>query len=185
MSARYEMQLAGEGGQGVVLAAVILAQAAAMHDGKHVAQSASYGPEARGGLTKSELVISDEAIDYPRVVETDLLLAMNQEACDKYFPMLKPDGILIVDSVNVERVPDVRGCRVPITRIAEETTGRAVTANMVAVGVIVGVSGVVSLGAVEAAVAARAPKGTLELNLKALHAGLQAGFGSSTSSQRR
>jgi 2-oxoglutarate ferredoxin oxidoreductase subunit gamma len=174
MNGPYGMQLAGEGGQGVVLAAVILAEAAAMHDGKHAAQSASYGPEARGGLCKSEVVISDEEIDYPKVVEADLLLAMNQEACDKYFPMLKPDGILIVDSVNVERVPDARAYSIPITRIAEETTGRAVTANVVAVGVIVALSGVVSPGAVEAAVAARAPKGTQELNLKALHAGLQA-----------
>jgi 2-oxoglutarate ferredoxin oxidoreductase subunit gamma len=174
MKAPYGMQLAGEGGQGVVLAAVILAEAAAMHDGKHAAQSASYGPEARGGLTKSEVVISAEEIDYPRVVEADLLLAMNQEACDKYLPMLKRDGILIVDSVNVERVPDARAYCIPITRIAEETTGRAVTANVVAVGVIVALSGAVSPGAAEAAVAARAPRGTLELNLKALHAGLQA-----------
>lgn len=173
MSARYGMQLAGEGGQGVVLAAVMLAEAVAMYDGKHAAQSASYGPEARGGLTKSEVVISDEEIDYPKVVEADLLLAMNQEACDKYFPVLKKDGILIVDSVNVEHVPDARAYCIPITRIAEEATGRAVTANVVAVGVIVALSGVVSLGAVEATVAARAPKGTQELNLKALHAGLQ------------
>ena len=174
MSPRYGIELAGEGGQGVVLAAVILAEAAAMHDGKHAAQSASYGPEARGGLTKSEVVISDEEIDYPKVVEADLLLAMNQEACDKYFPTLKRDGILIVDSVNVERVPDARAYSIPITRIAEETTGKAVTANVVAVGAIVALSGAVSPGAVEAAVAARAPKGTRELNLKALHAGLQA-----------
>ena len=174
MSVPYGIQLAGEGGQGVVLAALILAEAAAMYDGKHVAQSAAYGPEARGGLTKSELVISDEEIDYPRVVEADLLLAMNQDACDKYLPMLKKDGVLIVDSVNVERVPDARAHAVPITRIAEEVTGRAVTANVVAVGVIVALSGAVSPGAVEKAVAARAPRGTRELNLQALHAGMEA-----------
>ena len=173
-SVRYGMQLAGEGGQGVVLAAVMLAEAAAMYDGKNAAQSASYGPEARGGLTKSEVVISAEEIDFPKVVEADLLLAMNQDACDKYFPMLKKGGILIVDSVNVERVPDAHAYSIPITRIAEEVTGRAVTANVVAVGVIVGLAGVASLGAIEATVAARAPKGTQELNLKALHAGLQA-----------
>ncbi len=177
MGMRYGMQLAGEGGQGVVLAAVMLAEAAAMHDGRNAAQSASYGPEARGGLTKSEVVISDEEIDYPKVVEADLLLAMNQEACDKYFPRLKKGGILIVDSVNVERVPDARAHRIPITRIAEETTGRAVTANVVAVGVIVALSGAVSLPAIEATVSERAPRGTAELNLKALHAGLAAAGG--------
>ena len=174
MSSPYGIQLAGEGGQGVVLAAVMLAEAAAMHDGRNAAQSASYGPEARGGLTKSEVVVSDDEIDYPKVVEADLLLAMNQDACDKYYPTLKAGGILIVDSVNVERVPDARAYCIPITRIAEEVTGRAVTANVVAVGAIVALSGAVSLEAIQATVAARAPKGTQELNLKALHAGLQA-----------
>jgi len=173
-SSRYGIQLAGEGGQGVLLAAVILAEAAAMHDGKYAAQSASYGPEARGTLVKSEVVIHDEEIDYPHVVEADLLLAMNQDACDQYLPMLKKDGILVVDSVNVQRVPSGRVYSIPITRIAEEVTGRAVTANVVAVGVIVALSGAISPGAAEAAVSARAPKGTAELNLKALHAGLEA-----------
>jgi len=98
---------------------------------------------------------------------------MSQEACDKYFYDLKKDGILIVDSIHVDRVPTTRAYRVPITRIAEEATGKRVTANVVALGLIVGLTGVVSRRAVEAAVATRVPKGTQELNLKALHAGLE------------
>nr|MBC7244819.1 2-oxoacid:acceptor oxidoreductase family protein [Chloroflexota bacterium] len=172
MSKRYGIQLAGEGGQGVVLAAVILAEAAAIHEGKNVAQSASYGPEARGGLTESEVIISDEEIDYPRIVEADLLLAMSQKACDKYFPFLKKGGLLLVDSVNVERVPTADAWQVPITKIAEEATGKSVAANMVALGLIVGLTGVVSIEAIEAAVTARAPRGSEEMNVKALRAGL-------------
>jgi 2-oxoglutarate ferredoxin oxidoreductase subunit gamma len=171
---RYGIQLAGEGGQGVVLAAVILAEAAAIREGKNVAQSASYGPEARGGLTKSEVVISDEEIDYPKVVKADLLLAMNQEACDKYRDQLKEGGILVLDSTNVACPPIGAAVCVPITRLAEEATGRAVTANIVGLGLIVGLTQSVSVESIEAAVAARAPKGTQELNLKALRAGLEA-----------
>lgn len=174
MSKRYEIQLAGEGGQGVVLAAVILAEAAAIHEGKYVAQSASYGPEARGGLTESEVVISDEDIDYPKVVAPDVLLAMNQPACDKYFGSLKQDGLLIVDATHVHSVPTPRAHAIPITQIAEEATGRTVSANVVALGAIVALTGVVSSKAIEAAVVARAPKGTQEVNLKALRAGMQA-----------
>jgi 2-oxoglutarate ferredoxin oxidoreductase subunit gamma len=173
MGKRYEIQLAGEGGQGVVLAAVILAEAAAVQEGKNVAQSASYGPEARGGLTESEVIISDEEIDYPRVVAADVLLAMSQKACDAYSPFLKEDGLLIVDSVQVERTPRADAYRVPMTQIAEEATGKAVTANMVALGLLVGLTGVVSIPAIEAAVVARSPKGTEALNVKALHAGLE------------
>jgi 2-oxoglutarate ferredoxin oxidoreductase subunit gamma len=180
MSTRYELQLAGEGGQGLILAGIILAEAAAIFDGKNAAQAQSYGPEARGGASLSEVVIADEEIDYPKVMEADLLLAMSQEACDKYFYELKKDGLLIVDSVNVDRVPTTRALSVPITQIAEDATGRRITANMVALGVIVGLTNVVSRQAIEAAVAARAPKGTLELNVKALQAGFAAADGMKT-----
>ena len=175
MNRRYEIRLAGEGGQGLILAAVILAEAAAVGDGQNVAQTQSYGPEARGGASTSEVVISDGEIDYPRVVEADLLLAMTQEACDRYCHELKKNGVLIVDSILVDRVPTGRVYRVPITKIAEESTGRRVTANVVALGLIVGLTSVVAREAIESALAARVPRGTQELNLKALHAGLEVG----------
>jgi 2-oxoglutarate ferredoxin oxidoreductase subunit gamma len=174
VSTRYEIRLAGEGGQGLILAGVILAEAAATGDGKNVAQTQSYGPEARGGASKAEVVISNEEIDYPKVVEADLLLAMSQEACDKYCHDLRKDGILIVDSILVGPVPDASAYRVPITKIAEEATGRRVSANVVALGLIVGLSDIVSREAIETALARRVPKGTQELNLKALNAGLEA-----------
>ncbi len=85
MSDRYEIRLAGEGGQGMILAGLILAEAAAIYAGKNAVQTQSYGPEARGGASKAEVVISDGEIDYPKVMDADVLLAMGQEACDKYY----------------------------------------------------------------------------------------------------
>ena len=173
MGERYEVRLAGSGGQGLILAGLILAEAAAIYDHKNACQTQSYGPEARGGASKSEVVIDTEGIDYPKVISADALLAMSQEACDKYFHDLKRDGLLIVDSVHVQRVPTTKAYRIPITQIAEETTGHAITANIVGLGILTGLSGVVSREALEAAVSARAPRGTTEINLSALAAGFE------------
>jgi 2-oxoglutarate ferredoxin oxidoreductase subunit gamma len=173
MGKRYEIRLAGAGGQGMILAGLILAEAAAIHDGKNASQSQSYGAEARGGASRAEVIISDSEIIYPKVTSADLLLCMSQEACDRYAHELKEDGVLIVDSVNVERVPTDRAYRVPITKIAEAATGRRITANMVGLGLVVGLTGVVSKESTQTAVSARAPKGTEEMNLKALAAGLE------------
>jgi 2-oxoglutarate ferredoxin oxidoreductase subunit gamma len=168
---RFEIRLAGAGGQGMILAGLILAEAAAIYDGKNAIQTQSYGPEARGGASGSEVVISEGRIHYPKVMSPDVLLAMSQEACDKFFYSLKSDGLLIVDSGFVERVPTSRAIVLPITEIAREATGRAITANIVALGLIGGLTGVISRGALEKAVSARVPKGTIELNLQAVAAG--------------
>ncbi len=173
MSERYEIRLAGEGGQGMILAGLILAEAAAIYAGKNAIQTQSYGPEARGGASKSEVVISDGEIDYPKVMEADVLVAMSQEACDKYFYDVKKEGLLIVDTDKVGRVPTNRAVRVSITRLAIETTGKSIVANVVALGLLVGLTGIVSSESVEKAVLARAPKGTEEINRQALLAGLK------------
>ncbi|MFH1086472.1 MAG: 2-oxoacid:acceptor oxidoreductase family protein [Chloroflexota bacterium] len=171
MGNRVEILLAGSGGQGLILAGLILAEAAVIHDHKNACQTQSYGPEARGGASKSEVVIDTGEIDYPKVISADVLMALTQEACDKYSGELKRDGLLIVDAMYVDHVPNPRAYKLPITKVAEQTTGRAITANMVGLGVLAGLTGVVSRQALEAAVAARAPKGTAEINLKALEAG--------------
>ena len=173
MEGRIEVRLAGEGGQGLILAGVILAEAAAVYDGLHATQTEVYGPEARGGASRSEVVISGEPIDYPKVIAADILLAMSQEACDRYGSSLKREGMLIVDAAHVTRLPLEReAIQAPITRLAEEVTGRRITANVVALGVLVGLTELVSEEAIEAAVRARAPRGTEDLNLRALAAGL-------------
>lgn len=172
---RYEIRLSGAGGQGMILAGVILAEAAAIYDGKNATQSQSYGPEARGGASKSEVIISDEDIFYPKATNIDLLLALTQESCDKYIRDLKPDGILVVDKDLVQNLPSGKYTifTVPITQIAQEKVGKVIVANIVALGVIVALSGVVSESAIESAVLARVPRGTEELNRKALRAGFE------------
>ena len=171
---RKEIRLAGEGGQGMILAGIILADAAAIYDNKNATQTQSYGPEARGGASKAEVVIDQGEIDHPEVILADVLVAMSQEACDKYAGNLKKDGILIVDQERVGRVPSNRAIKVPITRLAQESSGKSITANVVALGVLVGLTGVVSRQAITQAVAARAPKGTEDMNQAALSAGFAA-----------
>jgi 2-oxoglutarate ferredoxin oxidoreductase subunit gamma len=171
---RIEIRLAGEGGQGMILAGIILAEAAAIYDNKNAIQIQSYGPEARGGASKAEVVIAQGEIDYPEVINADVLVAMSQEACDKYSGNLKKDGLLIVDQERVGRVPSSRAIKVPITRLAQESSGKNITASVVALGVLVGLTNVVSRQAIIQAVAARAPKGTEEMNRAALSAGFAA-----------
>lgn len=174
---RTEVRLAGEGGQGMILAGIILAEAAAIYDGLQVVQSQSYGPEARGGASKSEVILSNEPIDFPEVIDADILITLSQEAYNKFAPDLKPEGLLIIDTDNVEELLHPNAVRLPITTISKETTGRAITANTVTLGVLVELTGIVSKGAISQAVAARAPRGTKEINLAALEAGFEAAKG--------
>ncbi len=173
-SNRKEIRLAGEGGQGMILAGIILAEAAAIFDDKYAVQTQSYGPEARGGASKAEVIIDTEEIDYPEAISADVLVALSQEACDKYAANLKKDGLLIVDADKVGRVPFSSAVKVPILHMAVETTGKAITANVVALGLLVGLTGVVSREALQKAVVARAPKGTEEINLLGLEVGYKA-----------
>jgi 2-oxoglutarate ferredoxin oxidoreductase subunit gamma len=173
LAPRTEIRLASEGGQGMILAGIILAEAASIYDGKNAVQTQSYGPEARGGASKSEVVLSSGEIDHPEVLVADILVALSDEAYRKFASNVKPGGLVIVDEQKVTN-PDERAVKVPITRIALETTGREITANTVALGVLVGLSGIVSREAIEKAVQARAPRGTEEMNRKALEAGFEA-----------
>ena len=168
---RYEIRLAGEGGQGMILAGVILAEAAAVHDGLNAVQTQSYGPEARGGASRSEVIVARGEVDYPKVMDADFLLCMSQEACDKFYTQVKEDGWILVDASNVTRVPSHRAVALPISDLAEEVTGRRITASMVGLGLVGGLSGIVSREALDKAVADRVPTGTEEINLKALAAG--------------
>ncbi len=173
-SARYEIRFSGSGGQGIITAAVILADAVGSFDGRYVCQTQSYGPEARGGKSKAEVVISDSPIDYPKALRVDLLLAMTQAACDAYFFDLQTDGLLIVDSGPVEQVPTSRAVSLPFTQIARQQIGRELVANMVALGAVGCLCGQVSMESLHAALLARVPKGTEEMNRKALQAGIEA-----------
>lgn len=174
MGFRYEIRLSGSGGQGIILMGIILAEAIGIYDGRYVAQTQSYGPEARGGSSKSEVIVSDEEIDYPKAMKPDLLLAMNQKSCDEYYPDLKPEGLLIVDSTFVAQPPTPKAFQIPFTRIARQRFKREVVANIIALGALVQLSPICSPKAMEAAVLARVPKGTEKLNRDALRAGMAA-----------
>jgi len=170
---RYEIRLSGSGGQGLVFAGTILAEAIGIYDGKNVAQTQSYGPEARGGASRSDIVISSGEIYYPKSLRLDLLLALTQESCDRYFMKLKEDGILILDSDLVNQPPARDFYSFPFTRITKERLGTSIVANVVALGTIAALSKVVSKESLIEAVKKRAPKGTEELNLSALELGYE------------
>lgn len=170
---RYEVRLAGTGGQGAILAGIILADAA-IREGKNAVQTQSYGPEARGGASRSEVVISTSAIDYPKVLEPDITLCLSQEACDRYSGDMRKDGLLILDTDHVNRSPTTRAVGLALTSLAQEATGRSITANVVGLGLVAGLTDIISRESLEDAVEARAPQGTKETNLKALAAGYEA-----------
>jgi len=170
---RIEIRLVGKGGQGMILAGRILAEAASIYEHKNAVQTQTYGPEARGGASKSEVVISPGSINHPEVIDADFLVALSQEACDKYAMGMKEDSLTILEEEHVDCIPTAPFVRAPITRLAVETTGRIITANTVALGVLVGLTEVVSRQAIEKAVLARAPRGTKEMNRNALLKGFE------------
>lgn len=173
MSVQKEIRLSGSGGQGLILAGIILAEAA-IKDGKNSIQSQSYGPEARGGASKAEVIISDDIINYPKVRECEIMLALTQTACDKYLCKLKSNGILILDNgVETPNRNDINIYRLPIIDTATNEIGRTMVANIVALGALNGLTNVVTTESLKAAILNRVPRGTEEMNEKAFNTGLE------------
>lgn len=168
--ARVEIILGGYGGQGIILSGIILGMAG-IYDNKEVTQVQSYGPEARGGACKAEVIISDKPIYYPFAQKVDILLAMSQEALNKYISRLKPNGILIVDSDLVKEVPFKPVHNTPATDLAIKKLKRRIVANMVMLGSIARITKVVSRQALERAMRENVPKGTEKLNINAMKLG--------------
>ena len=174
---RAEIRCSGSGGQGILLAAAILAEAAAAL-GKRVVQTQSYGPEARGGASKSEIIIADEAIDYPEVQHPDISLVLSQAAYEKYAKDTRPGGLVVYDSGLVEVDPeDMTVVRVglPFTQVASDELGKAVVTNIVALGALARISDVLPVVAVREAVLSRVPLRFKELNERAFDLGLRLG----------
>ncbi len=171
---KYEIRLAGSGGQGLITAGIILAEAAIL-DGKNVVQSQSYGPEARGGSSKAEVIISEKEIYYPKTSNPDILLSMNQDSCDKYFNDLKSDGIFIIDTTFVKSVPTTNAFAVPITSETVKVLKREIFANIVALGALCEITKVVSKKNLIKAVLNRVPEAFKKENEKAVQLGLKLG----------
>ena len=172
MKNRFEMRFTGSGGQGVILASVIFAEAAVVK-GLHAVQSQAYGPEARGGSSKAECIISRDTIWFSKVQQNDFLLALTQNALDKYAPELAEDGVVMIDeSLSAPAFLDSeRVVSVPILRCARETVGKTITANIVAVGAINELFGLFDEEILREAVSRHIPAGTEDLNFRALSAG--------------
>jgi 2-oxoglutarate ferredoxin oxidoreductase subunit gamma len=174
---RMEIRLSGFGGQGIIKMGYIIGEAVAIHDGKNATFTQSYGPESRGGACAAQVVISDETISYPHVIDPTILVVMSQGAYSKYVPGFRKDGLLIVDKDLVETDEAAGGLRIlsiPATRLAEEL-GRKMVANVVMLGFLTVVSDLASVEAMKKAVLSSVPKGTEELNLKAFERGCEYG----------
>ena len=170
---RTQVRFSGVGGQGIVLMGRLLGKAAALYDGKEAVATQSYGPEARGGASRSDVVISPKPVDFPFVTEVDVLVAFFQEAYQRHRGRLAPDGLLIIESDLVKPADDeTRYCPVPATRIAEEL-GRKVVANVVMLGYLVARTGVVSREALEQAIRTTVKAKVLPLDLEAVDAGFE------------
>jgi len=171
---RIETRISGLGGQGVVLAGVILGRAAVC-DGKYAVQTQSYGTEARGSAAKSEVLISNEKISFPEVRKCDILVTMSQSALDKHLKDLKENGTLLVDEDMVKKVPKTKAkvFKVPATKIAEAELGSKIYANVVMLGALTKITGMLSKRAVEKAITDIVPKEAKENNLNGFKKGFE------------
>lgn len=178
---RKDVRIAGFGGQGIILAGIVIGKAAALHDNLNAVQTQSYGPEARGGASKTEVVISDEQIDYPKVQHPDIFVALSQEGLNAYLKDIKDGGILIIDPdmIKEEEIAQfidehkIKMYKAPVTRTAVEKIGLRIVANIVMIGAITRMTGVVSEEAARQAVTESVPPGTEKKNLEAFQAGAE------------
>lgn len=172
---KKEIRICGFGGQGVILSGFIIGKAASVFQDYQAVQSQSYGPEARGGAARSEIIISDEKIGYPRPLSVDVLLAMSQESFDSYRDDIREDTIIIIDPDLVKKHDIGRPLyKVQALKIAEELGNKIVT-NIVMVGAFAGISGLLEYDAVKEAVIDSVPKKFVDLNIKAFERGFEAG----------
>jgi 2-oxoglutarate ferredoxin oxidoreductase subunit gamma len=174
---RLEVRVAGFGGQGIIRAGLILAMAASLFEDKNAVQTQSYGPESRGGSCKSEVVISDEEIDFPKALEPDILLVMSQAAYTRYIDTLKSGGTLILDPNMIpQQKPktNIQVYPVPATKMAEEL-GKTIFANVIMLGALTAITNIVNKEAMKNAILSNIPKGTEKLNAEAFEKGYEYG----------
>ena len=172
-----EIRVAGFGGQGVILSAILLGKAASIYENGFATMTQNFGPEARGGACSAQLILSDEPVLYPYVTRPDIMVVMSQEAYNRFAPELKPGGILIIEE-DLVRVSDLKGdpkvYAIPATRIAEEL-GKRMVLNSVMVGFFTAVTKLLTPEAVRKAVADSVPPSFRELNLQAFEKGFEYG----------
>ncbi|MBN1608389.1 MAG: 2-oxoacid:acceptor oxidoreductase family protein [Polyangiaceae bacterium] len=177
--ARTEIRIGGLGGQGIILCGAIIGKAAAIYSGKHATLIQAFGPEARGSACSAQVMVSDEVIGYPYIKAPDILVLLSQDAFNQFVPRLKPGGMVLYESELVDvsaKLPEgAAASGIPATRFAEEL-GRRLVLNIIMVGFVNGVTELFSADAMQKAVANSVPKGTEDLNLRALARGYEYGL---------
>lgn len=170
----YEIRLSGSGGQGLILGGIILARAAVL-DKHKVTQTQSYGPESRGGYSRADVIISDNDIYFPEATHFDCLLALTQEACDKYLFDLRDNGILIVDTTFVKNLALAADntYELPFTEIAQAELGSAISTNVLSVAFLTKITGIISDESLAASIAQSVKPSFVDLNLKAMKLGFK------------
>ncbi len=174
---RVRLVFSGSGGQGVITAAIILAEAAVMYDGKNATQSQSYGAAARGGGTRSDIIISNEEINFPEVRQPNVLVCLTQDAYNTYSTIVRPGGLLLTDTkfVKTTKKVDARQVELPLYEEVMAKIGKPVVFNICVLGALVGITEVIRPKSVMSAVADRVPRDFLELNNEALDLGFTLG----------
>lgn len=167
----------GSGGQGVITAAILLGEAAVIHEGINAVQSQSYGAAARGGATRSDIILSDEAIDFPVVTEPHIVVCLTQEAYDSFAAEIRPGGLLLTDTrfVRSTRKVDARQIELPMYETVQREIGKPIVFNICVLGALIGVTCLVKQESILKAIADRVPADFVELNTKAFHLGLALG----------
>lgn len=174
---RVRIVFSGSGGQGVITAAIILAEAAVIHAGMNATQSQSYGAAARGGSTRSDIIISDAVINFPEVNQPNVLVCLTQDAYNSYSSIIRPGGLLMTDSrfVKTTRKVDAKQIELPMYDAVMKEIGKPVVFNICMLGALVGITEVIRPKLVMAAVVASVPKDFTELNTRAFELGMELG----------
>ena len=174
---RLRMVFSGSGGQGVITAAIILAESAVLYEGLNAVQSQSYGAAARGGATRSDVIISDATIDYPKVIQANLLVCLTQDAYNKFYEIIRPGGLLITDTryVKTQKKVDAQQKEIPIYDTVMEKIGKPIVFNIAMLGTLIGIIELVAPESIMKVLESRIPSDFLEMNRQALDLGLALG----------
>jgi 2-oxoglutarate ferredoxin oxidoreductase subunit gamma len=172
---RRRIIFSGSGGQGVITAAIIVAEAAVLYEGLNAVQSQSYGPEARGGASRSDVIISDTDIRFPKVIQPNILVCLAQEAYDKFSGLIRPGGLLLTDNhyVRQRNKVDAKQVGLDLYRSAIETIGSPIVFNICMIGAFAQLTQLVKKESIMKVLKVRIPSGTLDLNRQALELGVQ------------
>ncbi len=171
---RHEVRLSGSGGQGLILAGIVLAKAA-MYEKYRVTQTQSYGPESRGGASRADVIISNDEVFYPEATNFDILMALTQEACDKYLFDLKDDGVLIADTTYVKNISVLNSqtYELPFTEISIEKLGSPLSTNILSLAFLVRITGIVSAESLERGIRESVKSHYVDINVKAMKLGFE------------